>query len=188
MVNDNTMVQVRNLTDQTVVYLVKETGTRRVFAPFETKTVSARELRDLWFVQGGNRLLQNYLHVDNPGLAGEFGISEDEYTHEYSWTKEDIDRVLQEGSLDELLDAFDFAPMGICETLASRAVELRIADRNKCDAIRDATGRDITQMIEFEEYFDREYKDEDDDNTRAKARRVGNDNKTEEPAPRRRRA
>ena len=84
MVNDNTMVQVRNLTDQTVVYLVKESGTRRVFAPFETKTVSARELRDLWFVQGGNRLLQNYLHVDNPGLAEEFGISQDEYTHEYS--------------------------------------------------------------------------------------------------------
>ena len=77
--------------------------------------------------------------------------------------------------------------MGICETLASRAVDLRIADRNKCDAIRDATGRDITQMIEFEEYFDREYKDEDDD-TRAKTRRVGNDNKTEEAAPRRRRA
>lgn len=154
MVNNDELIKVRNFTGQRIAYLIPERSIRRDFAPFERKEITAGELRELWFKSGGKILLQNYLGVDNRELAREFGVSKDQFTHEYSWTKKDIDRVLQTGSEDELADALDYAPLGITETLVNRAVELRISDMNKRKLIKEMTGKDVTKMINYVEELD----------------------------------
>lgn len=151
MVNNDELVEVRNLTAQRIAYLIPERSVRRDFSAFETKEITAGELRELWFKSGGKILLQNYLGVNNKELAREFGVTNDQFTHEYSWTKKDIDRVLLEGSGDELADALDYAPLGIVETLINRAVELRISDMNKRKLIKEMTDKDVSKMINYVE-------------------------------------
>lgn len=154
MVNNNDIVKVRNFTNQRIAYLIPEKNIRRDFSGFEVKEITAQELRELWFKSGGKNLLQNYLGVDNKELAAEFGISDDDFNHEYSWTNETINNVLLHGSVDELADALDYAPLGIIETLVSRAVELRIPDMNKRKLIKEMTGKDVTKMISYTEFLE----------------------------------
>lgn len=176
MVNDTDMINVRNMTDQIISYIIPETRVRRHFTAFESKMIEAKELRELWYIAGGSRLLQAYLCVENEELAAEFGVSKDSYNHEYSWTKKDIDDALLNQPIELLEDAFDFAPVGICETLVSEAIRLRIPDRNKHRLIEKITGRNISQMIEYEEKLD-ELKI-DDSTTRTGTRRVGGNKQT----------
>lgn len=151
MIDKDTLVQVRNLTGQTVAYVVPELRVRRVFRDFESKELPASELRGLWYLPGGANLLQNYLAINNKELAAEFGVSEDSFSHEYSWTLEDIKDVLFNGSIDVLADALDFAPTGIVDTIVSQAVLLSIPDMNKQRLITKMTGHDIAQMIDNKE-------------------------------------
>ena len=147
-------VKVRNFTDQQVCYLIPEKNIRRDFQGFETKELEAGELRELFFKSGGRTILRDYLGVDDQELAAEFGVSEDLFTHEYSWTNEDIKRVLETGSQDELADALDFAPLGIIETLVSMAIDLKIPDINKRKLIQEMTGKDINKMIAYKELLE----------------------------------
>ena len=151
MIKDNENVTVRNLTDQTVVYVIPELQIKRVFRGFESKRLPVKELRQLWYIPGGSRILQNFLAVENKELADEFGVSEDSFTHEYSWTLDNVKEVLTKGSIDELADALDFAPIGIVDTIISQAVKLEIADMNKQKLIQQMTGHDITKMIQYAE-------------------------------------
>ena len=84
MINDDLIVRVRNLTDQTIAFTIPELRVRRVFRGFEHKDLTAGELRQLWYLPGGSKLLQDYLAVENQELAAEFGISKDLFIHEYS--------------------------------------------------------------------------------------------------------
>lgn len=164
MVKDTDKVLVRNFTNQRVVYTIPEKNIRRDFASFESKTVEVGELRELWFKSGGAKLLQDYLGVDNKELAKEFGITDDLFEHEYTWTQEDIDRVLTSGSEDELADALDYAPRGIVETLVDRAVALRIPDMNKRKLIKNMTDKDVSKKIGYSELLESE-EDNKIDNT-----------------------
>ena len=71
----------------------------------------------------------------------------------YTWTAKDVDKCLLYGSLDELLDALDYGPEGIKDTLAQRAVELKINDVSKRKAIQEKTGKNITSMIDLTEQY-----------------------------------
>lgn len=181
MVNDDLIIRVRNLTDQTVAYTIPELRIRRVFRGFEYKELTAAELRQLWYLPGGAKLLQDYLAVENKELAAEFGISEDLFTHEYSWTLDDVKRVLLTGSIDELADALDFAPIGIVDTIVSQAVILQIPDINKHRLIQQETGHDVTKMIKYAEELNKLVEDTP---TERRVRRVGS-NKEVKPQGRR---
>lgn len=181
MVRDTDKVEVYNFTDQRVVYTIPEKNIKRDFAAFESKVLEAGELRELWFKSGGGHLLQEFLSVKNRELAKEFNITDDLFDHEYSWTQEDIDKVLLSGSKDQLADALDYAPRGIVDTIISRAVALRIPDMNKRKLIQQMTGKDISKKIGYAELLsaDEEIKDE-----APRRRRVS----SEEPRPTGRRA
>lgn len=164
------LVQVRNLVDHIVVIPDQEMHRKYTFQPYETKKIDKEILRRLAYRYGVLYLFRNSLCVEDEELKREFGISND--TIEYNWTAKDIDKCLLEGSLDELLDALDFGPEGIKETLAQRAVDLKINDVSKRKAIQEKTGRDITHMINLTEQYNAA---------------VGIEDKAEE-APRRRRS
>lgn len=180
MLQNDVVVRVRNLTDQTIAYVIPELKVRRVFRDFETKEITAHELRQLWYMPGGARLLQDFLAVENKELAEEFGVSEDSFLHEYSWTLEDIKRVLLKGSIDELADALDFAPLGIIDTLVSQAIALELADMNKDRLIQEKTGHNISKMIQYHEELEKINENKTIlENSGRRVRRVDNNKKSE---------
>ena len=101
--------------------------------------------------KGGRVLLEECLSVKNAELAKEFGISDDLLAHEYNWTEKDVEAILIYGSLDALKDALDFAPEGIVDMIVSKAVQMKLNDVAKREAITEATGRNITSMINLVE-------------------------------------
>ncbi len=146
-VKDEAKIRIRNLCDHTVCYSITD-GPRRELSPNQAIVVSAGELRQLNSEYGGSKLLQNYIQILNPQLAAEFGL-EFENNPEYTWTAEDVDKVLLEKPIEVLEDALDFAPAGIIDLIVSRAVALNLPDNNKRDAILNQTGKNITRMIEI---------------------------------------
>lgn len=154
ILNDNTLVPVRNLVDHKVVYVIPELNRRVVFEPFQEKKVPVGELRALNYTIGGEILLHHYLNVKSKDLRNEFNIPNDMI--EYDWTIEDIRRVLIDltNPIEELEDALDFGPDGIRELLVDCAVKWKIPDANRRRVISNATGVNIDKMIEFAEITD----------------------------------
>lgn len=149
-IDDNELIEIQNLTDHTVGYISYE-GKRRVLPGQAIVKVSAGELRALHYTKGGSVLLEECLSVKNAELAKEFGISDDLLAHEYNWTEKDVEAILIYGSLDALKDALDFAPEGIVDMIVSKAVQMKLNDVAKREAITEATGRNITSMINLVE-------------------------------------
>ena len=172
MLNDTEKVEVYNFTNQRVVYTIPEKNIRRDFSGFETKLLEVGELRELYFKTGGAKLLQDYLAVRNKELALEFGVTSDQFSHEYSWTEKDIDNMLLHGTEDELADALDYAPMGIVETIVNKAVELRIPDMNKRKLIKEMTGKDVSKKISYAEILDADVENMNTTPTRRRAEKA----------------
>lgn len=151
-VQDTDSILVQNLVGHTVGFKDEDTHRRIVFQPYEKKHLTADLLRRLNYSYGGGVLLREILSVKNTELAREFGVPADQL--EYNWTKEDVDKVLTTGTLDELLDALDFGPDGIKELIVDRAVELKLNDMRKREAILEKTGQDITQKINLKDQLE----------------------------------
>lgn len=149
---DSTLINVRNLYDSSVSYTIPEDHRRVVFRPGETKKIAAGELRKLFFKPGGNTLLLDYLNIDNAALRQEFNIPGD--VPEYEWTMADVDRIMKQGSTDELKDALEFGPEAIKEALINYAINKRISDNNKRKAIEEITGINVDQAIRLREEAD----------------------------------
>ena len=154
IINDTTLIPVRNMVDHKVVYVIPELNRRVVFEPFQEKKVPASELRALNYSTGGEVLLHNYLCILSKDMRKEFNIPEDQI--EYDWTIKDIHRVLEDLStpIEELEDALDFAPDGIRELIVDSAVKWKIPDSNRRKVISRMTGVNVDKMIEFAEATD----------------------------------
>lgn len=151
ILNDDTLVLVRNMVDHKVVYVIPELNRRVVFEPFQEKKVPASELRALNYSNGGEVLIHNYLCILNDDMRAEFNIPSDQI--EYTWTIQDIHRVLEDLNtpIEVLEDALDFAPEGIRELIVDSAVKWKIPDSNRRKVISRMTGVNIDKMIEFAE-------------------------------------
>lgn len=154
IINDTTLIPVRNMVDHKVVYTIPELSRRVVFEPFQEKKVPASELRALNYSTGGEILLHNYLCVLSNDMRTEFNIPADQV--EYDWTIKDIHRVLEDlnSPIEALEDALDFAPDGIRELIVDSAVKWKIPDSNRRKVISRMTGVNIDKMIEFAEATD----------------------------------
>lgn len=152
--NNSDTVIVENLSDNQCGYVLATNGQVRRFMPHIQMEIPVQELRELYYQHGGPYLIQNYLRIHNRNLAAEFGISDDEYSHEYSWTAQDVDKCLKEDDINVLLDALDFAPQGIVDSLKQRAVELEIPDTRKLKAIGEKTNSDLEAMIRNKHAYD----------------------------------
>ena len=168
LVPDDTMVNLVNMMDSPTGYKLMN-GTFRRFAPRGTMSVTAREVREVSNMPGTITLFQNYLRIDNKDLATELGVSDDSFEHEYSWGRDEIVGALTTEPIEVLLDALDYAPDAIKESLVDIAVELEIPDVNRRKAIKDATGKDVTKMIEIKNAYKDEPQKEDDKPTERRA-------------------
>ena len=147
MLEKDTIIKVTNRDTSYVGYCVPELNNlRRRFAPGETKEVTMQELRALSWTRGGFAMIQNHLIIHNSDAVKEIlPDAEPEYYYGVS----EVEELLQHGSLDAFMDALDFAPEGVISLIKEKAVELKLNDVSKREAILNKTGFDVTKAIEY---------------------------------------
>lgn len=179
MIDKTTLIKVRNRDNGTVGYTIPDLGNlHRNFQVGETKEVTMEELRKLSYIPGGMYLLQNCFIIENKEAVAELlGDVEPEY----SYTEEEVKLLLTSGSIDQFMDALDFAPNGVIELIKNLAVDLKLNDVAKRQAILEKTGFNVTRAIEI----NAETAVDMDKETSAKTRRaapISGEEKAEEAA------
>ena len=168
---------VSNKSAGRVVYKIPELNLRRVYYPHETKRdVPVAELEKLSQMDGGRKLLYNYLMVDDPDVI--YYLLNREVPPEYWFHEDKIPSWMNSCSLDEFKDALDFAPRGTLDLIKKYAVDMPLNDASKRQAIKDQLGFDVNKAIELTAPD----KDEEVKPVETKQRRVAT---TEEPPKRR---
>lgn len=144
----NKKVQVRNRSNRIVIYHVDDMNVRREFQPGETKLIPVGELIALSQKAGGAYIIRNSLFIQDVPTVNEMPMKvEPEY---YLDDKGVID-LLENGSVDALLDCLDFAPGGVIELVKKYAVDLPITDTRKIKAIYDKTGFKVDMALKHKE-------------------------------------
>jgi len=147
MIDDKTVVELTNRDNGRIGYTIEDLRISRTFLPNETKKVTAEEIRKLSYMPAGMKALKDTFIIGNKELI-------DEILHnvepEYYYTEKEINRLVQEGSIDEFLDALDFAPESVVDMLKDACVKLEVTDVRKREAIKKKTGLDVTKAIEWE--------------------------------------
>ena len=82
IINDTTLIPVRNMVNHRVVYTIPEEHRRVVFEPFQERKITAGELRALNYTVGGSILLRNYLCVKSNDMRTEFNIPRDQIEYD----------------------------------------------------------------------------------------------------------
>lgn len=118
----------------------------RDFEPGEVKIVDKEEIFKLSQFPGGRYVLANYLVIEDSELVSEVF---NEVEPEYFYTKDDIKRIMKDGSLDEFEDMLNFSPIGGIEIIKQVAVELPLNDIAKRDLILKKTGFNVANAIEI---------------------------------------
>ena len=150
----NTLIKVLNRFNGSSVYSIPEMGgLRRVFQPGETKEVSFEELEKLSYIPGGRTLLENNLVILDNKEAISLLLGHVE--PEYFYTKENIIKLMKQGSLEEFLDCLDFAPDGVKQLIKNLSVTLPLNDVQKREAILNKLGFNVDNAIRInKEIFD----------------------------------
>ena len=146
MVEDSRKVKIKNrVGNGTVGYTIPDMNNlTRIFEDGEEKIVTFEEIRKLSYLHGGSKILKNYLTIEDKEILSEINFIPEP---EYFYTREDIIKLMQTGSLDEFLDCLDFAPDGVKETIKT-LVELPLNDVAKRDAIQEKLGFNVNNAIE----------------------------------------
>ena len=142
------MKKIMNVTNRSagiVIYKIPEQNIRREFNVNETKQIPYEELVWLSYQPGGRTLMENMLLIKDQAAVENLNIHAEP---EYYMSEADVINMLQNGTLDELLDALDFAPKGVIQIIKDQSVALPVYDMRKRAAILKATGFDVTAAIE----------------------------------------
>ena len=144
--DDSVKIRVKNRSHSPVYYHVADMNNlQRVYNGLEEKIVTFEELRKLSGTYGGFVILKDYLVVKNRQAAEELGLT---IEPEYFYEKDDVIRILKEGSMDEFLDCLDFAPQGVIDMIKEYAVKLPLNDVAKRDVLRERYDYDVSKIIE----------------------------------------
>lgn len=144
MIESTTKYNVKNRSSSVVVYRIPETNLRREYAPGEVKLVEFGELEKLTYQPGGRELLEGFLQILEPEVTESLNVTTEP---EYNMSEEQIVELLRSGSLDEFLDALDFAPIGVIDLIKILAVKLPLTDFDKRKALKDKTGYDVDKAL-----------------------------------------
>lgn len=146
MLNNTDKVRVENRANAIVCYRVPESKIIRRFVPGETKEIEMGELRQAIQIPGTFRLIESNLIIHSKEAVDELLPNAEP---EYFYDKNDVDFLLEQGTLDQLKDALDFAPDGVIDLIKERAVKSELNDMRKREAILEATNFNITKAIEI---------------------------------------
>ena len=146
MVDKNKEIRLTNRDNGSAGYTIEDLGIHRRFSPGETKTVTFDEIEKLSWAKGGKEMLRDYLIIEDKEAAEEI-LGEVE--PEYFYTKETIDKLLKDGSLEQLQDTLEFAPKGVIDLVKHEAVDLKIDSTAKREEIQKATNFNVSRAIEL---------------------------------------
>ena len=180
MISKNTILKVTNRNNGSTGYTVADLGIHRHFSPNESKDITMDELRKLSYVPGGRYIIENCLIIHNEEAVREILT---DVEPEYFYTETEIKQLLQQGSLDQLLDCLDYAPEGVISLVKNMAVDMKLNDVSKRDAIKDKTGFDVSKAIEIK--IESEKTDEVVETSSRRAAPIVTKTKNEEGAARR---
>ena len=154
MIENSTLIKVKNRDNGTVGYTIPDLGNlHRNFQANETKEVTMDELRKLSYLPGGEVILRDCLIINNDEAVQELlGTVEPEY----NYTETQIRELLTTGTLDQFLDALDFAPKGVIDLIKDLAVSTELNDVAKREALLKKTGFNVTKAIENNRYTQEE--------------------------------
>lgn len=176
------LVNVKNRSNNTVIYSIPDGNVRQIFAPGQVKQISVDELQKLTYQPGGSELIAGYLLVEDRKVLNKImGVPQPEY-----WLDEaGVVRLLNEASMDEFLDCLDFAPPGVLDMIRQKAVELPVNDNRKREAIKDILKYDVTAVLQHEQEAKAAEKEENGDaeEPTEKKRRVNAEEPTPAPTP-----
>lgn len=145
MEDDKKISVVNRAGNGTVIYRIPDMGNlRREFQDGEEKILTFEELKKLSYIPGGDVLLKEYLTVNDEEALKELGYYPEP---EYFYTRDDIVKLMETGSLDEFLDCLDFAPAGVKDSIKTIAVELPLNDVAKRQAIEEKLGFNVDNAI-----------------------------------------
>lgn len=162
------LVNVKNRGTAKVVYRTADNAARRSFAPGEVKrNISVKELEELTYVPGGTKLIEKYLIINDKEVCEYLGLNVEP---EYFYGEEEVKTLLLNGTLDQLLDCLDFAPGGVLDLIKKYAVELKLNDVSKRQAIQDKLKFSVTSAIDNVEHANS--KDDEQENKEATGRRA----------------
>ena len=147
MIDKKLEIEVSNRGHGAVGYVLDEMGgLRRQFQPGETKRLTFEELEKLSWIPGGRYLLENELVVNNKEVINYLLNSVEP---EYYYGEDEVKFLLTEGTLDQLLDCLDFAPVGVIQLVKDLAVSLPCNDVAKRQAILEKTGFNVSNALEM---------------------------------------
>lgn len=142
---DKDYVIVENRTAAKVIYNIPDRGIRRELAPGQAIRTTKDEIEALSYVGGGLDLIRNHLLVKDEEMLDNLGVKREP---EYYMSAADVMKLVKEGSLDEFLDALDFAPEGVITLIQDLSVQLPLNDYAKRQALQEKTGFDVSAAIE----------------------------------------
>lgn len=141
---ENKFCHVKNRSASVVVYSIPEANIRRSFAPGETKKVTFEELEKLTYQPGGMNILTRFLQIIDNQAINNLGMRVEP---EYHMSERDVFNLVKSGSLDEFLDALDFAPNGVIDLIKKASVDLPLLDISKRKALKEKTGFDVDAAL-----------------------------------------
>lgn len=147
MITKDTVFNVKNRSTGVAIYRIPEDNIRREFAPGETKRIAFGELEKLTYQPGGTELLTNFLQILDQEPTITLNIHREP---EYDLSEEQIKDLILNGSVDEFLDALDFAPIGVIDLIKSYSVSLPVADLAKRQALKAKLGFDVDSAIKHD--------------------------------------
>ena len=162
MIKDTDLIEVRNRNMGPTGYTIPDQNIHRSWGTGETKKIPFGELRSFSYLPGGIYALKNLFVVENKEALDL--LLNEEVEPEYYYTKEDIKKMLLEGSIDQFADFLDFAPDGAIDIAKDIAVREEIPDVRKREMLSKKTGLNINNAIMINKIMD-----EDSENAEAEA-------------------
>ena len=142
--DENIICLVKNRSSSKVCYIIPEDGIRREFAPGETKKIKYSELEKLSYQSGGMNMMTHFLQIKTPSAVTELSIHTEP---EYHMSEEDIKALISTKSVEEFMDAIDFAPVGVLDLIKKYAVDLPLENTKKIEYLKEKTGFDVVKAL-----------------------------------------
>lgn len=117
----DTMIKVSNMSRRRVLYIIPEISVEREFREFiegqapDTKSIPFGELYALNNLSGGRQIIWDNLKIDSNAARIALELPVEESTPEVGYTREEVRKVLESGTEDEVLDMIEFGPYYIAE-------------------------------------------------------------------------
>lgn len=145
IIDKNAIIKVTNRSRGSVGYKIPDLDVHRTFFSGETKELTMGELRHLKTIPGGFKLMDKYLIIQNDDAVRE--LMGGEVEPEYYYTREDVIKLLSEGTLEQLEDCLDFASDGVIDLVKAIAVEIEVNSVAMRRAIFKKTGFNVDNAI-----------------------------------------